>query len=1101
MLKPLLPIPFGAFPIYRVMLVLAFFAGLLTFFHYLKRARFSPYMRRRVRKSFFWGTAFGVMGGIVVNWFLYENLLSRSLYHRLTQGPYSIFFGLIFFFAASAILLRLQKVDVKYGLNMIVPAVLMTQFVARLGCSLTGCCWGKEITLFGVSFPFPVRELEAIFALVMFFVLSKRAFFKRFNIYVFSYSLFRLCGEFLRADNRGSLFGITAVSPTAMVAGVLVLIFGTALFARPIFRAFGAEARLDRIKAFFKPKPKPGKTPYSPYPFDYVGRPQKHIVRWVVSGVALLTAACIFIVYLNPFNAAWCDDVRYALDDTFGFLFEESSTENEIGDTAGTTLTDLSDTAAIKDMKDALSAAKGKDAWAKLDLGAGVSEELPNGNRLYAFRQLVDGLPVLGKTRVVVTDCRNNALYLAGDAAEFSYTNQKLTKIPSTGKTLEDVFGAKLSIKSRTEGWYDSGEGLVPATHVVINDASGEPALGAVVQKEDNCIISLTPGESESVNTDEGSSVLDGAENALETLEEKTPEQIEEHLEQMEEQLEEKEPSPVERDRTFVEQAILEALENTELDLNQYRNALRSSVIISRRVPGLNQQLFGEILAEEVEATVLNQSADAEMAADCREEVADAFEDYDLEPTVDEAATEIVAQPRQSGFRYKLNSNADSDVFTLIGQPNHTTELTVSTGGPVTVQVCGADGRAVVDMYVDESETISLYPEDGESFVVKVRGQGNAVAPVSGETYRVSVKAIPEEDHIPREITTILNRTVDYYDRSNLTSFLGMIALEEAGVMMEEAIALGVLSSVTDSCAGCVGMDTGVDTAKTAIAMLMIPEEGQTDELQFLEGSELSLDYFHHIETETGIYLKARLVLELDGLELYNGYTFMELISGEHLESVALPETGNAEVDQALGAMLDTAADLSYYIRDLNTDELYAAFGDTRGNVSDTKDVQSLYDLWESYEEKNGESSLWLKSFDEEEALKYHTAEKVHAFKVYTARYNLMEAKMMRATLIAQQAVYDCIYGVGEPVKDIYDMVSDPGMFLLDKTIGANENTETGWKIIKGFVDLDGVITDELFSMIFDSAKSESERLGKLIAVYDLFVQILEDHYLRSIET
>ncbi|MBQ7090956.1 MAG: prolipoprotein diacylglyceryl transferase, partial [Clostridia bacterium] len=898
---------------------------------------------------------------------------------------------LIFFFTASAVLLRLQRVRVRYALNLVVPAVLITHFIARLGCSLTGCCWGIEVTLFGISFPFPVRELEAIFALVLFLILRRHAFNKRFHIYIIAYPTFRFFAEFLRADDRGSLFGISTPSPTAMVAGLIAVVAGLVWVARPAMRALGKEHWLDRLKAAFIPKPQAGRVPYTPDAFNYAGPVKSHPMKWIVSGVAMLTACSVLFIYLNPLSLAWCDDARFAMNDVFGFVFEEGSTKNVIGDTSGTTLTDLSGEGVIKDLKGALEVAKKKDAWASLELGAGKLEKLPGGNHLYRFSQLVDGLPVLGRSRVVVTDQQHNALFMAGDAAEFSYSDQKLTKVPSTGKTLQDIFGSKLSIKSSTKGWYDSGEGLVPATQVVIEDESGEAALGAVVQDADQTILDLTPPESDAVTTDEGNAVLTGAENVLEELEKPAEEPSEEPP---------AESNPLTEDRLQIEEAIREAQEESEAEPEAWRDALKGSVQIGRRVPGLNKQLFGRLLAAELESTMVNGGADPEDAADSRAEVEEAFDDNGLAPTADEPATEIVAQARRSDFRYRLNSNADRDVFSLVGQPNHATELTVSTAAPVTVQVSGADGRAIVDMYVNESETISLYPEDGESFVVQVSGQGNAFAPVSGAGYGVAVKAVSEEERIPMGVSTLFYRTEDYYDRSNLSAFLGMIALEEAGVMMEEALALGVLSSAADSCAGCMGMENGVDTAKMAIATLLIPEEYHTDELQFLKGSELSLDYFHHVETETGMIVKARLVVELDGLALYDGFTFIELTSGEYLEAAALPETGDAELDQALNAMMDTATDLSYYISEINADELYAAFGDSPGNVSNNKDVQSLYALWENYEEKNGGAFLWFKTFDKEEALKYHSAEKVHAFEVYTARYNLMQTMQQRAMLI-----------------------------------------------------------------------------------------------------
>lgn len=1096
MLKPLLPLNFGNVPVYYIMLAVAFLAGLFTLNHSLKKFQFSYFMRKRVRKSFFVGTLFGLAGANIINWFLYENGMSGSLYQRFTQGGYSFYFGLFFFFAASAVTLRLYKVDVKYCLNLIIPSVLIAQFFVRIGCSLSGCCWGRDITLFGFTFSFPVRELEAVFAIVLFIVLSKRAFFKRFSIYVFSYSLFRFVTEFMRGDDRGSLFGITALSPTQIVSSVVTVIAGALLFVRPICRLFGAEQGLDNFKnsivKIFKPAPKQGKAPYEPYPYYYAPAViKKSPLKIVITIVAAVTAACFVFVYVNPFNAAWCDDIRYTLDNTFGSVFAPGGEENEIGDTNGVSLLSISEKGIIKDAGTALSVVSSYDSWTDFDFDKGTLKNLANGNHLYVFNQVFKDKPILGKMRALLTDKDNKALYMVGDAAELTYTNEILSSFVSSAPAFASVFGANAAVKSKTDCWYDTGDGLIAATHIILANGSKNAALGAVVEAGSNRIICLTPPEEGVLPTAESNAVKGAIETVEPLIKADNTAKIEEILDA------EDTESALEEDRQSVEKAICQAYEDSDISAKSFLIALESAKEIINGTPGANKNIFREVLAEEVKQTLINDGEKEKVADNCREDVIDAFEDQDIDCTKDETATDITAETGKTSFKHSIDYKSDVDVFSLKGQENHTTELTFSTETPIAVEVSDTAGRAVLSMYVDDEETVSLYPEDGSEFVVKVSGQNTSLSAVKGSSnYKMGVKAISEEDNIPTGVKSTLSRVNDYYERSNVSGLVSMCAIDGNSALMEEAIALGALSSMSDSCAGCVGMDAGMDTGKTLIATLLIPNAEQMTDLQFLGGSEMELTYFHHIENEKGIALKARIVITIDGVELYNGFTFMQLTSANNIIDTSAIDTGDAELDGLMSGLLGTAASEGYYITDINSSALYSAFGDTPGNIKTTNDLTSLYELWDEQSEKINGGRFDLKSFDEQEALRRgHSKEKVQAFKAYTARHNLLTVKQYRAMLITEKAVLDGVSDIGEPAKMVYDCISNPLFFAGDMAFKDNETANTVWTAAKAMVDLDGVITDAVCAEIFSAADSESERIEKEIALVDAVVSILDKRY------
>lgn len=475
MLKPLLGFHFGSFPIYQIMICIGCLAALIGLNQSLKRIPFSKFNKKRIRRSFFWGGVFGLAGANIANWFFFEHAFDYSLYHRITQGGFSFFYGLLCFIGVSALFLRLHKTNVGYCLSMIVPSILLLQFFARLGCSLRGCCWGDDITLFGLTFPLPLREFEALFALIMFIVFAacKKAFNKRLPIYLFSYSIFRFITDFFRGDDHGAVFGITALTPTQVAAIAVIIISGAALFTRPLLRLFKGEQLLDDLKK------KIFKKEYLPLPYDYVPPVGKRNPATIVIAFVLAVALVISAVfYINPLNMSWMDDIRYDLEDIFSFLYQNKSTEDEIGETNGISVLDISDKGVIKDEKSAREVVESYDSWADFEFEECKAMTLDSGEHIYTFSQTIDGKPVLGKTRTVVTDSDHKALYMLGDAASLTYTQEVLEQYVTDAPKMEDAFNANIKAIEQMECWYDTGNGVVDAYHAVLSDDGETPRFG-----------------------------------------------------------------------------------------------------------------------------------------------------------------------------------------------------------------------------------------------------------------------------------------------------------------------------------------------------------------------------------------------------------------------------------------------------------------------------------------------------------------------------------------------------------------------------------------------------------------------------------------------
>ena len=108
------------------------------------------------------------------------------------------------------------------------PVVVLGHGIGRLGCTLAGCCFGKELSWLGNA-RYPAQLIEACFLFFLCVFLKEG---KRENIYLYplSYSLFRFFNEFFRGDIiRGQIAG--AVS-TSQGVSILLFLLGLGIFYR-----------------------------------------------------------------------------------------------------------------------------------------------------------------------------------------------------------------------------------------------------------------------------------------------------------------------------------------------------------------------------------------------------------------------------------------------------------------------------------------------------------------------------------------------------------------------------------------------------------------------------------------------------------------------------------------------------------------------------------------------------------------------------------------------------------------------------------------------------------------------------------------------------
>lgn len=142
---------------------------------------------------------------------------------------------------------KIQKLPGRFYLNNVVPAFPLFHVCGRIGCALTGCCYGVEyhgplamrythahitegINDALADFPrFPVQPLEAFLELCIFGILLL-LFFKKGNAfsatstYLLLYSVVRFLDEFLRGDELRGFWGPFSTSQWISLAIFVVTI-------------------------------------------------------------------------------------------------------------------------------------------------------------------------------------------------------------------------------------------------------------------------------------------------------------------------------------------------------------------------------------------------------------------------------------------------------------------------------------------------------------------------------------------------------------------------------------------------------------------------------------------------------------------------------------------------------------------------------------------------------------------------------------------------------------------------------------------------------------------------------------------------------------
>lgn len=243
----------GSFPIntYGVFLAIAFLCAILIT---VKLAERDGLPRERIYDLSLWMLLASLVGSKVLMLFTEpeyrDNPLQLLSLDFLRSG--GVFYGgLVGAIIAGYFLMKRYKLPWWKTADACAPGIAIGNFFGRQGCFAAGCCWGKPTDLpWGMKFSELGHEITGVpidqhlhptqlyesFAMLLVFLfllwLHKR---RRFSgqvilVYALLYSIIRFAIEFVRADPRGDILGLTTLTGLStsqmisLVIGVAALI-------------------------------------------------------------------------------------------------------------------------------------------------------------------------------------------------------------------------------------------------------------------------------------------------------------------------------------------------------------------------------------------------------------------------------------------------------------------------------------------------------------------------------------------------------------------------------------------------------------------------------------------------------------------------------------------------------------------------------------------------------------------------------------------------------------------------------------------------------------------------------------------------------------
>ncbi len=272
---PLVRIGYTTVPTYQVCLAVAFLVGTILLIDANRRSvsplRIGPFMIVPLYLA-------SLLGARLMSTLMPQTAPVDSTALALWKGGYWYHGGLIGGIAAYALYHAMRKNSILDASDLVVPFVCLGEGITRIGCFLSGCCWGKPVTtLPGVVYPrashvwaqqlhdglitesaakaLPVHAVQLYMSILMLilFVLLRLVSARRIVageitlLFLVAHCFVRFWIECLRADIDKAALGLSATQWTCAVVYVAAL--------SPLMYVYGRKRAEIRVVAYGKAAP------------------------------------------------------------------------------------------------------------------------------------------------------------------------------------------------------------------------------------------------------------------------------------------------------------------------------------------------------------------------------------------------------------------------------------------------------------------------------------------------------------------------------------------------------------------------------------------------------------------------------------------------------------------------------------------------------------------------------------------------------------------------------------------------------------------------------------------------------------------------------
>ena len=151
----------------------------------------------------------------------YDGILQFKNQHSI--HGFTFYGGFLGGISCGMVMLKIYRISKLKALNIVTPSIIFAHAVGRIGCFLSGCCYGRNFQIGHFSLKAPTQLMESFFLFLLGLIIIKWIQTKnRFFLYIICYGMFRFLVDFLRGDDRGTLI-VTWLAPSQVVSIGLIL--------------------------------------------------------------------------------------------------------------------------------------------------------------------------------------------------------------------------------------------------------------------------------------------------------------------------------------------------------------------------------------------------------------------------------------------------------------------------------------------------------------------------------------------------------------------------------------------------------------------------------------------------------------------------------------------------------------------------------------------------------------------------------------------------------------------------------------------------------------------------------------------------------------